>query len=276
MLMRPDEYAVITGATSGIGLEFARRFASGGMRLMITGRRAELLRQRADELQALGAPSVELVTGDLADAAVVSEIELFLKTHACSVLVNNAGFGTTGRVDELETSQLLAMAEVLMTVPLRLCRAVIPSMRERRAGVVINVGSLAGNVAVPKAATYVSSKAFIERLSESLALENLEAGVVVQALTPGFVKTDFHRDVSDYRSRQQSRGMIRWLTPEEVVDLSLSRAEEATRKLQNGFRVPSRRLTVVVPGFWNRFLFAASRFVPRRIAYRGALNRARL
>lgn len=275
MLINNDGWAIITGATSGIGLSFAKRLAVLGMPLVITGRRQELLHERRSELVEMGAPRVDVITGDLADASVVERIIAAIDERECDLLINNAGYGTSGRVDELESDALVPMVEVLASVPLRLCRAVLPQMRSRGAGTIINVGSLAGNVAVPEAATYVSCKAFVERLSESLALENIDSGVVVQALTPGFVKTDFHRDVTDYRATQESKGLIRWMDSQSVVDLSLRRAELALRRIANPDYVPSRRLVVVVPGFWNRVLLAFSRIVPRSLAYRGALTRAR-
>lgn len=274
MTVTRDGWAVITGATSGIGLQFAHSFAAEGAPLLIGGRRQQLLEQRRNELLSRGAREVKLIVGDLSDESVIGEFEAFLRNTRCDVLCNNAGFGQNGAIGTLPTGELLSMQRVLAEVPLRLCNAALAGMRERRFGLVINVGSLAGSVAVPEAATYVAAKAFIERLSESMALENLSFGVVIQALTPGFVKTDFHRDVTDYRARQKSRGLVRWLDSHDVVATSLRRAGKARERLATGAsRVPPRRLVVVVPGLSYQLLSGVSRFIPRRFAYRAALKR---
>ncbi|TVQ21853.1 MAG: SDR family NAD(P)-dependent oxidoreductase, partial [Spirochaetaceae bacterium] len=262
--------AVITGATSGIGLAIARALvADGCTTLIIGGRRGELLAERARELHAAGAATVETVVGDLADEAIAKQFEHLIDRYEVDLLCNNAGFGVGGSVGaDAKTDLLVQMIDVHAGIPLRLCAAAMRGMRQRRHGIIINVGSLAGRLAVPGAATYVATKAFTERLSESLAVEAAAFGIVVQALTPGFVKTDFHRDITDDRSHQKDAGLVRWLTAEHVAAASLKAARAARARLIHGRTVPMRRHTVVVPGWTYRLLAAISNAVPRSLQYR--------
>jgi uncharacterized protein len=268
---------VITGATSGIGAAFAAWFARAGAQLILTGRRFELLEAARGELTALGAARIELIVGDLADEAVAGELERAVATRPIAVLVNNAGFGYYRTVADASSAQLAAMLFVHVELPLRLCKAALERMTEARDGLIINVGSLAGRVAVPGSALYVATKCCLERLSESLALEASPYGVVVQALTPGYVRTDFHRDVDGLTDLRRNRGLIRWMDPEAVVDQSLRAAERARRRLAgHRGRSPRTRDVVVIPGRANRFLAAIEPFIPRSLVYRAAVSRAQL
>ncbi len=268
---------VITGASSGIGLEFARFFAREGARLVLTGRREAVLAQVRREALDHGAASVDLVVGDLARAPVASEVETIAAERDVLVLVNNAGFSHYSAVADAETRPLLDMLAVQAQLPVRLCHAALQRMKREGRGLIINVGSLAGRVAVPGSALYVATKCFIERLSETLALEAAPHGVVVQALTPGYVRTDFHRDVENYRERRRNRGLIRWMDADAVVRCSMRAAERARRRLQSRpGRIPRRRDVVIIPGTANRFLAAISPFVPRTLVYRAAAARPRM
>lgn len=267
--------AAITGATSGIGLAIARALvADGCTTLIIGGRRGDLLAERARELRAAGAVTVEIVVGELSDDAVAQRFVELIEQYEVDLLCNNAGFGVGGSIGaDAPTDRLARMIDVHASVPLRLCAAAMRGMRQRRRGIIINVGSLAGRLAVPGAATYVATKAFTERFSESLAVEAAAFGIVVQALTPGFVKTDFHRDITDYRSHQKNAGLVRWLTAERVATASLTAARAARERLRRGRAVPVRRHTIVVPGWSYRLLAAIASAVPRSLLYRAVARR---
>ena len=268
---------VITGATSGIGAAYAAHFARAGARLILSGRRRELLEQARDELTAHGAAGVDLVVGDLADEAVAGRLERVVAERPVAVLVNNAGFGYYRTVADASPAQLGAMLKVHAELPLRLCKAALERMIPAGEGLIINVGSLAGRVAVPGSALYVATKCYLERLSESLALEASPYGVVVQALIPGYVRTDFHRDVDDLADLRRNRGLIRWMDPEAVVRQSMSAAGRACRRLAGrSGRHPRRRDVVVIPGRANRFLAGLEPLMPRSLVYRAAASRAKL
>jgi len=165
------------------------------------------------------------------------------------------------------------MLRVQAEVPLRLIRVAAAAMQRRRCGLIVNVGSLAGRVAVPGSAAYVSTKVYLERLSETVALELAPYGIVVQALTPGYVRTDFHRDVANLDERRRNRGLVRWMDADDVVRRSLvvaARARKALERRPGGVR---RKNVVVIPGLANRFLGAVSAFVPRTVVYRAATSR---
>lgn len=267
---------VVTGASSGIGLAFADYFAVGGARLTVCGRRVELLGRRRSELLTAGATSVDVVAGDLADEATVARILTRLHDLPVSVFVNNAGFGHHENLADADLERLRAMLRVQAEVPLRFAHAVLGGMAARGEGILINVGSLAGRVAVPGSALYVSTKVYLERLSETLAIEMAPAGVVVQALVPGYVRTDFHRDVENYENRRTNRGLVRWMDSDAVVARSMRAAERSAARLAQRRRgVPRGRDVVVVPGLANRFLARIAALVPRTMIYRAAANATR-
>ncbi len=263
---------LITGATSGIGAAFARHFACEGARLILCGRREDVLSQRQAEMASLGAESVATIVGDLANESVVQGLIGAIETEDVAGLVNNAGFGLYSPVADADPEALRAMVRVQAEVPLRLAHAVAPGMRRRGEGLIINVGSLAGRVAVPGSAVYVSTKVYLERFSETLALELAPHGIVVQALTPGYVRTDFHRDIENYEQKRRDRGLIRWMDAEDVVACSVHAAVRAQRRLLRRPTAPRSRDVVVIPGLANRFLAALAPFIPRTILYRAAAS----
>jgi uncharacterized protein len=268
--------AVITGATSGIGYALAHLLASEGAELTIGGRRGELLEERKLALEKAGATAVHLVIGDLAEDSTIRGFERAIRDAQLDLLCNSAGFGVSGAIGAVEVGTLKKMLTVHAEALLRLTDAAIRRMSDS-GGMIINVGSLAGTAPVPGAATYVATKAFVERFSESVAIEASRHAIAVQALTPGFVKTDFHRDVSDYRSKQTSKGLIRWLEADRVAAISLKRVRVAHRRLKaKPGRLPRRRDAVVIPGFWYRVIAAIAPLLPRRIIYRAASSREQM
>lgn len=272
-----DRTVIITGASSGIGREYARFFAGKGSRLVLTGRRESVLEDAREEAMRLGAASVELIVGDLADSRVASAVEAVAGDRGTAALINNAGFSHYSNVAESEPAPLLDMLTVQAELPVRLCRQALRSMRSAGSGLIINVGSLAGRVAVPGSALYVATKCFLERLSETLALEAAPHGVVVQALTPGYVRTDFHRNIENYREKRKNRGLIRWMDADAVVRRSMRAADRAHRRLQSHpHAVPRSREVIVIPGAANRLLVALSPLVPRSLVYRAAMSRPRM
>jgi uncharacterized protein len=269
-----EREVVITGASSGIGSAFADYFAARGARLTVCGRRVEVLERRRSELLAAGATSVHLLAGDLADEQTVTRILARVRDHPVSALINNAGFGYHANLAEADPEHLRAMLRVQAEAPLRLAHTALAGMAARGEGLLINVGSLAGRAAVPGSALYVSTKVYLERLSETLAIEMAPAGVVVQALVPGYVRTDFHRDVENLENRRRNRGLVRWMDSDAVVARSMRAAERsAARIARKPGRIPRGRDVVVVPGLANRVLARIAALVPRTMVYRAASKR---
>lgn len=269
--------AVVTGATSGIGKAFAEELARQGYDLVLTGRRDELLSAVADGIRASHGVSIQMIVGDLTARETEDLVVEAIESAHVEFLVNNAGSGLSSDFVLADRTRLEQLQEILAGVPSRLIRAALPGMVAARGGTIINVGSLAGRLAVPGSSVYVAAKSYLERLSETLALELYGDGVVVQALIPGYVRTDFHRSVPDYKRKQRSRGAIRWMEPADVVRVSFKAAQRARKRLRGGrAAIPRPRDTIVIPGMMNRLLGGISRFVPRRVLYAAATNRKQL
>jgi uncharacterized protein len=231
--------AIVTGASSGIGLAFVRRLAAGGYDLLIVARRTERLETLASELAQQYGVAVEPLAADLAQPegqdAVVARLE---SADDAAILVNNAGFGTWGTFASTDAARHLAMIDVHVIASVRLCRAVLPGMIARRRGAIVNVSSLAAFVPAPNNVTYCATKAYLVSFCQGLRTELHGSGVRVQALCPGFTHTDFHA-APDYAGFPGSRiPAALWATPDDVVDASL--------------RALRRDQTVCVPGRLNQ------------------------
>jgi hypothetical protein len=269
--------ALVTGATSGIGAAFAEELARQGYDLILTGRREELLSAVADRVRASHGVSVQTIIGDLTGGETEKLVIGTIESEDVEFLVNNAGSGLSADFVTSDRAKLEQLREILAGIPSRFIHAALPAMVEAGRGTIINVGSLAGRLAVPGSSVYVAAKIYLERLSETLALELFGKGVVVQALIPGYVRTDFHRSVPDYKRKQRSRGAIRWMEPNDVVQISMKVAERARKRLQHGrATLPRPRDVIVIPGMLNRLLGGVGRMVPRRILYAAATRRKRL
>ena len=269
--------AIVTGATSGIGKAFAEQLAQRGYDLVLTGRRDELLCAVADRIRASHNVSVQTIVGDLTISETENLVIEAVQSAPVEFLVNNAGSGLSSDFADADLSKLEQLREILAGIPSRLIRAALPGMVTAHSGTIINVGSLAGRLAVPGSSVYVAAKSYLERLSETLALELYRDGVVVQALIPGFVRTDFHRSIPDYKRKQRNRGAIRWMEPDDVVRISMKAAERARSRLRHGTAAfPRPRDVIVIPGMMNRLLNGISRFVPRRFLYAAATSRKQL
>jgi hypothetical protein len=243
----------VTGASSGIGEAFARELRRRGHPVILVARRAERLQRLAEEL---GGPQVaRALARDLSAPGAAFELardiaELGLQVE---LLVNNAGLGHTGRFFEAPCETLDAIVELNVRAALDMCRAFLPPMIGRRSGSVINVVSMSAFQPVPFLATYAASKAFLLSLTEALASELAGSGVRIQALCPGLVPTEFQaRAGTDRVAFNRSPPQA----PAWVAQVSLD-------------ALGSGRL-VVIPGWRDRLVVAALRFVPRRLVRRVA------
>ncbi|HUX14602.1 MAG TPA: SDR family oxidoreductase, partial [Spirochaetia bacterium] len=230
--MRHADYgrpiAVITGATSGIGAEFARRFAEKGYDLVVTGRRKDKISQLVKDLEERYGTQVETILCELSNPDHLDRLVRRLsEKDDIAILVNNAGFGIQRRFAESEVDGFLAMVRVHVETTVRLVHAVLPAMRRRQRGAIINVSSLMSALPAPGSAVYSGTKAFLTLFSESLHMELRPDNIHIQALLPGFTRTDFHdqmlnRELETSSSRFRSRGLLRFLAPAKVVQDSLN------------------------------------------------------
>jgi short-subunit dehydrogenase len=242
--------AVITGPTAGIGRAFADRLAADGYDLVLVARDADRLAEVAADLARRHGGRADVRPADLAsDAAVEALAADLARLPRVDLLVNNAGFGTKGPLARTDPAAQSRMVHVHCVAPLRLAQAVLPGMLARGTGGVVNVASVAAFVTSAGNATYSASKAFLQLLSEGMAAEVAGTGVRVQALCPGFTRTEFHGRAG--MPTGAIPGFI-WLTPPEVVAASLA-------ALARGGPV------TLVPGATYRSAVALLRLMPLRL-----------
>jgi short-subunit dehydrogenase len=216
--MATTKAALITGASAGLGAEFARQLAAQGYHLILSARRQE----RLEELTAsLKNTSSEILVADLAEADGIQTVSDKISAQDnLQLLVNNAGFGLPGSFARTEPEKLNAMAQVHMNASILLTRAALPGMISRKQGDIINVASMAGFLPL-RSVLYGASKAFLIAFSQSLELELTGSGVHVQALCPGFTHTEFHDAEGTGDAIRRSIPGILWLSAEQVVRHSL-------------------------------------------------------
>lgn len=237
-----EKIALITGASSGIGAVFARHLAARGYRLVLTARRKERLEALADEVRQRHNVAAEVFAADLARSEDIARLEQHIADlPPLTLLVNNAGFGTSGNFAEVDLDKQLAMIQVHIAASVRLCRATLPPMLKQRRGSIINVSSVAAFLPAPGNVNYSASKSYLVTFSKALHSEVAGSGLTVQALCPGFTYTEFH-DTPEYDWFDHSMvPQWMWMSAEEVVAHSLSSLERSRR-------------VVVVPGFKNRLV----------------------
>ena len=192
---RYGEWALITGASAGIGAAFARALAREGLSCVLTARREDRLRELATELEQRHHIATRVVAADLADPAGTDQLLDAIQDLQIDVFINNAGFGYAGRFDLQETARLRDLVQVNCVAPVVLASRLLPAMRERGRGAMIVSGSIAGRQPLPRHALYAASKAFDLFFGEALWAELRGTGVDVLVLEPGPTESEF-RDVA--------------------------------------------------------------------------------
>lgn len=240
----------MTGATSGIGLAYARELAAHGLGLVLVARDGTRLESRARELRDAYAVAVEVLPADLADRDQVRTVESRLSDPDAPVtwLVNNAGFGLATPFGESDVRDQERALDVMVRAVLVLTKAALPGMAERGTGVVVNVSSVAGFL---RNGTYSAMKAWVTAFTEGLLPEVRGTGVRVQALCPGLTRTEFHARSGDDVSKVPS---ILWLSAEDVVRASV--------------RDIARARVLCVPGWQYAAVPALTRLLPRDLLLR--------
>jgi short-subunit dehydrogenase len=245
--------ALVTGASAGLGAEFARQLAAKGERLVLVARR----RERLDELAAaLG--NARAVAMDLSEPGAAARLMADLEQHGDTVelLVNNAGFGLAGQFAELDGDRQREMIDLNCGALAELAHAVLPGMMTRKAGGILNVASTAAFQPGPGMAVYFATKAFVLSFSEALHDEVNRHGVKVSCLCPGPTRTEF-RSVSGF----DPKGRLAKLSA------------DAASVVAAGLRALERNQAVVVPGMSNKMIAQAHRLLPRAMMRRAARMR---
>jgi short-subunit dehydrogenase len=187
--------ALVTGASAGLGGEFALQLADLGVkRLLLTARRADRLEElKKRVLQAHPAVQVDILTSDLSNESAVTKLmeDLDREGFSPDILINNAGFGDIGAFETSDTAKLESMLAVNITALTRLTRWAVPGMLQRKIGWICNVGSTAGMLPLPSFAVYAATKAYVNSFTEAIRVELHGSGIIVTALCPGPVETEF-------------------------------------------------------------------------------------
>lgn len=252
--------AVVTGASAGIGRVFCERLAARGHDLVVVARDGNRLEALRRELEGRYGISVEVFPANLSIDTDVSLLAARVnQSPHLALLVNNAGFGTRGSLADASPARQEAMLQLHTMAPMRLTQAALPVLISNRRGAIVNVSSVASFLFSAYNVNYCATKAYLTTFSEGLAAELAGTGVRVQALCPGFTRSEFHQrmeaDIGNIPSWM-------WMSAEKVVDASLN-------SLERGWPV------VCVPGLRYKLLVMALRVTPRWIISRVTQRQAR-
>ena len=245
-------WALVTGATAGIGESFSRLLAGNNYNIVLVARDLPRLHERAAALEAKFGIKTHVIQADLATDEGCLRIEKYILENQIDVLINNAGFGTNKAftMSTLEVEQQLL--DVLVRTPMRLMHVALPLMKQRNNGIIINVSSVAGYIA---GGTYSASKSYLTVLSESLNTELSATNVKVSALCPGFTRTEFHQ-----RGKMSMKGLpnFLWLNPDRLVEQS--------------WRDALKGKAVSIPGWQYKLLVLIVETMPRSIVRKVGMN----
>jgi short-subunit dehydrogenase len=250
--MTMKKWALVTGATAGIGESFTRLLAANGFNIALVARDHERLLERSLFLQKTYSVETSIIQADLSLDSGCAILEEYLAKNEIEVLVNNAGFGikyafTTSALEAEED-----LLKVLVRAPMRSMHIVLPKMKERNSGTIINVSSVASWIA---GGTYSASKSYLTVLSESIHTELESTNIKVMALCPGFTHTEFHQRG---KMKMSSLPEFMWLDADDVVKKAWSDSQAGK--------------AISVPGWQYLLLSTFARFFPRPIVRKLGLN----
>jgi uncharacterized protein len=248
----PGTTCLITGASSGIGAEIARELASRGLGVTLVARREERLQELATELAATHGVDAEIVTADVSSERARNRMfnEIEQRGLTVEVLVNNAGFGSGGRFNELDPAKEASMVRTNCEAIVALTGHYLPEMVERRRGAVLNVASLIAFQPVPYQATYGATKAFVLSFTDAIHEELRSTGVTATSVCPGPVRTEFGEQGGFGGADERIPDHL-WLDAEKV-------ARDAVNAIADGDRV-------TVPGPQNQIAALWGQHLPRSI-----------
>lgn len=246
------QWALVTGATAGIGESFTRLLASKGYNIALVARDEARLHERAAGLREKYGIQTFVLPTDLATKSGVKSVEKYIQSYEIEVLINNAGFGINKAFTASDLGDEQDLLNVLVRAPMRLMHVILPGMKERKSGTIINVSSVAGFIA---GGTYSAAKSYLTVLSESLNTELKGTGVIVSALCPGFTRTEFHQ-----RGRMKMKGLpsFMWLNADKLVAQSWKDAQA--------------HQPVSVPGWQYKLLVAIISIAPRSFVRQIGMN----
>ena len=245
-------WALVTGATAGIGESFCRLLADNNYNIVLVARDLPRLQERAIQLEAKFNVETHVIQADLSTDAGCTVVEQYLASNQVDVLINNAGFGLNKAFTMSELKAEQEMFDVLVRTPMRLMHVVLPGMKQRNKGVVINVSSVAGYIA---GGSYSAAKSYLTVITESLHTELANTNIKVSALCPGFTRTEFHQ-----RGRMSMKGLpgFMWLDSDALVAKAWSDALKGK--------------AVSIPGWQYQILVFVIQSLPRSIIRKVGMN----
>jgi short-subunit dehydrogenase len=246
--------ALITGASTGIGYEFAHIFAANGFEVALVARDEERLTKVAVELKHRYGREAKAIAVDLSKPDVPSQIfdRLQRENFSVSVLINNAGSGVYGPIAESDLNKDLAMLRLNMESLVALTKLFLKPMLVRREGKILNVASVAAYQPTPLLGVYGATKAFVHSFSASLSIELKGTGVTVTALCPGTTDTEFHKRAGLDRGKILRHGMMKGMSAPVVAEI--------------GYRAMMRGKPIVIPGLMNRVLAGLAKCSPAMLS----------
>ncbi len=257
-MTKTGKTALVTGASAGLGADFARLFAADGHDLVLVARRRDKLDALARELEAKHGTRVTVIAADLTRPEAPAEIVAQLADTEIEFLVNNAGLGTTGAFAASDVSRELGMLALNITALVHLTRLLLPAMVARKSGRILNIGSTAGFLPGPFMAGYYASKAFVNSFTEALSFELRGTGVTATVACPGATETEFAAVAGVQKSKLFAAG-------------TMGSAEVAAAS----YRAMLDGTPVVVTGVQNKLKIFSLRFAPRSLvaSMAASLNR---
>lgn len=248
-----QSYAIITGASKGIGRAIALELARRGYSLLLVARSATLLEETAALARKAGAAEVRPMALDLTQAESVTAVlqEVQRNNLPVNVLVNNAGYGAWGRFDTLSLEEQDAMMRINMHVPVELTHGLLPLLKSRQPAYILNVASTAAYQAVATLALYAASKAFILQFSRALRIELKKSGVSVTCLSPGPTETNFMSQAGMHHPKMIQRASKFNMTPEAVAKFAVKGMFAGKNE--------------IIPGVTNSVSALLTRFVPKAL-----------
>lgn len=254
--MTTRSLAIVTGASAGLGVDFARLLAADKHDLLLVARRMERMEQLAAELHKDHGIKAHCLSVDLNESAAAETVSEYLKKHHlhADVLINNAGFGAMGQFVDIDLQEQLRMMQVNMTALVHLTGLILPGMISRGKGRVMNVASTAAFQPGPRMAMYYATKAFVLSFSEAVHHEIRKTGVTVTCLCPGPTPTEFQQAAKMEKTRMfNSRMMIDSATVARV-----------------GYQAMKKGKRLVIPGNLTKVLAFSTRLAPRSLVLKVA------
>ncbi|MCB1192365.1 MAG: SDR family oxidoreductase [Leptospiraceae bacterium] len=240
--------AYITGASSGIGAAFAKKLAKDHD-IVIIARDTERLNQLAEDIKKNSDSKVDIIEADLTKSTDLKKIVKMVTTDKnLSLLVNNAGYGTTGKFVDLKIDQEINQINLNIVALVRLTHAALTNFKSKIGGAIINVASIAGFLPAPYNATYAATKSFVRSFTEAIHKEYKDSGIVLQTLCPGFTKTEFQTRANFDESKIP--GFL-WMDAADVVKESLEALE--------------REQSICIPGLANKSLTTLLDVLPKNL-----------